>query len=43
MFFCCLGGGVFILLLFGRGAMLSFCCFGGGREFTHLPVCLGRL
>ena len=30
-------------LLFGRGACLFFCCLGGGREFTHLPICLARL
>ena len=34
--------GVFFFLLFGRGACF-FCCLGGGREFTHLPVCLARL
>ena len=33
---------VFSFVLFGRGACF-FCCLGGGREFTHLPVCLARL
>ena len=35
--------GVFLFLLFGRGACFCFCCLGGGREFAHLPVCLARL
>ena len=39
LFFCCLGGGVFLFWLFGRGVvffrrlgggMCLFCCFGGG-------------
>ena len=38
VFFCCLGGGVFICLLFGRVACLCFCCLGGGRVFV---CCLG--
>ena len=52
-FLGCLGRDVFVFLLFGRGACLFFllfgrgacffCCLGGGREFTHLPVCLARL
>ena len=32
-FFAVWAGSVFVFLLFGRG----------GREFTHLPVCLARL
>ena len=53
VFFCCLGRGRVHFLLFGRwarfflmfgqGACCCFCCLGGGREFTHLPVCLARL
>ena len=40
-FFCCLGrvegGGIW------GGGHVFFCCLGGGREFTHIPVCLTRL
>ena len=47
VFFAVWAGGVFIVLLFGRGGggggRVFFCCLGGGREFTHLPVCLARL
>ena len=48
--FCCLGGGrggrggggaCFVCCL-GR-ERVCFLLFGGGREFTHLPVCLARL
>ena len=42
-FFCCLGGGVFFFCCLGGGVFFCFYCLGGGREFTHLPVCLARL
>ena len=54
-FFLLFGRGRVLFLLFGRGRVLFFavwagpgarfffCCLGGGREFTHLPVCLARL
>ena len=36
-FLCCLGGGVFIFLLFGRGGgRICFCCLGGGVVFFLL-------
>ena len=41
-FFAVWAGACFFLL-FGPGACFFFCCLGGGREFTHLPVCLARL
>ena len=55
LFFAVWAGGVVFFLLFGRRRVLFFavwaggvfffffCCLGGGREFTHLPVCLARL
>ena len=37
-------GCVITFVLFGRWRFFFFsCCLGGGREFTHLPVCLARL
>ena len=36
--FLLFGRGACVLLLFGR--FFVFFCLGGGREFTHLPVCL---
>ena len=52
-FFCCLGGWRVLFLLLGPGACFFFsvwagcvfflCCLGGGREFTHLLVCLALL
>ena len=43
-FFCCLGWVrvVFVAVWAGGGGR-GFCCLGGGREFTHLLVCLARL
>ena len=42
-FFAVWAGGVFICFAVWAGGVLFFCCLGGGREFTHLPVCLARL
>ena len=36
LFFCCLGGGRVVVLLFGRGACSFFCCLGGGVFFFLL-------
>ena len=42
IFFAVWAGGVLFFTLWA-GACLCVCCLGGGREFTHLPVCLARL
>ena len=40
---CCLGGRVFIFLLFGWVRVVFVSCFVGGPGFTHIPFYLARL
>ena len=40
---CCLGRGRVFFFAVWAGCVFFFCCSGGGREFTHLPVCLACL
>ena len=42
-FFFAAGGAFIVFAVWARGVFFLFCCLGGGREFTHLPVCLARL
>ena len=42
-FFAVWAGGVFIFFAVWARGLCLFCWLGGGREFTHLPVCLVRL
>ena len=42
LFFSVWAGGIFFFCYLGGGHVF-FCCLGGGREFTHLPVCLACL
>ena len=42
-FFVAVWAGACLFFAVWAEGVFVFCCLGGGREFTHLPLCLARL